>query len=431
MLRLLQKLTPTQICTKDKLPWMNHQTLRSLSVLVLTKIILLLGLFASWTAVEAKPSQLIQNNPLDLMEPDPLLPNPPKNGELASPERERLAQALDQLNIEAMTQLQAGNTLVAFTIWNRELRLRRYLGPMAELAALKRVGALAWQQEQTTQLYIITQRLETLQIEYCNDPNKSENSCDWEFLRELAQGYESVKARDFAIQVYQTLLADAQNRQDIETVKTLLTTIARLSLEKLDYVGAASAYEQLLAIAESEADQAQVINYVETLTDVYTQGRQREKAIAMRQRLIEFYLNGQDMRLIPELKFAIGQDYQSLNQPILALTTYQESYTLAWTLQQFYLAREALVQIASIYEQMPELEKALQVYEALLVVDQRASNLYGLMTTYLQLGELQKTRQNYPQAIAAFQKGLEISQQLNSTEYQSDFRIQLQELKQP
>lgn len=410
---------------------MNHQTPRSLSVLVLTKIILLLGLLASWTAVEAKASQLIENNPLDLTGPDPLLPNPPKNGELASPERERLAQALDRLHIEAVTQLQAGNPVVAFTIWNRELRLRRYLGPMAELAALKRVGAIAWQQEQTTQLYIITQRLETLQIEYCNDPNNSENSCDGEFLRELAQGYESVKARDFAIQVYQTLLREAQNRQDIETVKSLLTTIARLSLEKLDYVGAASAYEQLLAIAESEANRVQTMDYVEKLTDVYSQGRQPEKAIAMRQRSIEFYLNVRDMRLIPELKLAIGQDYEILNQPILALNTYQESYTLAWTLQQFYLAREALVQIAGIYEQMPELEKALQVYEALLVVDRRASNLYGLMTTYLQLGELHKNRQNYPQAIAAFQKGLEISQQLNSTEHESDFRTNLQQLKQP
>lgn len=418
---------------------MNHKTLRQLAILAFTNtIVLLLGSIASSTLADAKPTKSIaksiESNPLDSMSPDPLLPNPPKNGQLASPERENLASALDRLNVEAMTQLEAGNTPGAFMIWNRELRLRRYLGPMAELAALSRVGAIAWQQEEITQLHTITRRLETLEVEYCDGQSDgkidAENSCNLELLTELVQGYEAVKARDLAIAVYQTMLAEAQNRQDIETTKILLTTIARLYLEQLDYHGAAKADEQLLAIAESQGARVQVITYVEQLTYIYSEGRQIEKAIAMRERLIEFYTNDRDLELVPELKFAIARDYQTLNQPALAIANYQQSYNLAWTLQQFYLAREALVQIASIYQQIPDLDKALQVYEALVVVDRRANNLYGLMTTYMQLGQLHIGGQNYPQAIAAFQQGLEISQQLNSTEYESDFHTKLEEINQ-
>lgn len=423
---------------------MNHKTLRfraadplrelltalSLS-LTLTQTILLFGLLTPLVAAAGQPSQLIESNPLLSTEPDPLLPNPPKNGQLVSPEREILAQALDQLNLEATAQLAAGNTPVAFAIWNRELRLRRYLGPMDELAALSRVGAIAWEQEDITQLRIITRRLESLEVDYC-PPAKSppaKNSCGLEFLTALVQGYESVKARDLAIKVYQTMLTDAQNRQDIEATKNLWSAIARLALEKLDYVAAAMAYEQLLAIAETERNQPQIINYVEQLSYIYSQAKQYPQAIAMRQRLVEFYLNAQDLILIPELKLAIGQDYQILNQLNLAINNYQESYTLAWTLQQFAVAREALIKIANIYQQAAELEKAIQVYEALVIVDQRATNFYGLMTTYWQLGKLYQTRENYPQAIAAFQKGLQISQQFQFSDRQSDFQQNLEELQ--
>ncbi len=398
-------------------------------------MILLLGLLTSLLtplmAIARQPSQLIESNPLLSTAPDPLLPNPPKNGQLVSPEREILAQALDRLNIEATAQLAAGNTPVAFAIWNRELRLRRYLGPMDELAALSRVGAIAWQQEDITQLRIITRRLENLEVDRC-PPAKSppaKNSCGLEFLTALVQGYESVKARDLAIKIYQTMLTDAQNRQDIEATKNLWIAIARLALEKLDYVAAAMAYEQLLAIAETEGNQPQIINYVEQLSYIYSQAKQYPQAIAMRQRLVQFYLNAQDLILIPALKLAIGQDYQILNQLNLAINNYQESYTLAWTLQQFAVAREALIKIANIYQQAAELEKAIQVYEALVVVDRRATNFYGLMTTYLQLGKLYQMRENYPQAIAAFQQGLQISQQFQFSDRQSEFQQNIEELQ--
>lgn len=415
---------------------MNYKTLRyqasrrewltglSLS-LSLTQIILLLGLLAPLMASAGQSSRLIESNPLLSTEPDPLLPNPPKNGQLVSPQREMLAQALEQLNLEATAQLAAGNTPAAFAIWNRELRLRRYLGPMDELAALSRVGAIAWQEENITQLRIITRRLENLEVDHCSP---AKNSCGWEFLTALVQGYESVKARDLAIKVYQTMLTDA-HRQDIETTKNLWSSLARLGLEKLDYVMAAMAYEQLLALAETEGNQSQIISYIEQLSYIYSQGKQYPQAIAMRQRLVQFYLNAQNLSLIPALKLAIGQDYQILNQLNLAITNYQESYTLAWTLQQFAVAREALIKIANIYQQFGELEKAIQVYEALVIVDQRATNFYGLMTTYWQLGKLYKMRENYPQALAAFQRGWQIAQQFQLTDNQLNFQQNIQELQ--
>ena len=59
--------------------------------------------------------------------------------------------------------MQAGDTEQAFKIWNRELRLRRYLGMLSEIQALERVGGIAYTKNNRQQIGYITQRLQTIQ----------------------------------------------------------------------------------------------------------------------------------------------------------------------------------------------------------------------------------------------------------------------------
>jgi len=52
-----------------------------------------------------------------------------------------------------------------------------------------------------------------------------------------------------------------------------------------------------------------------------------------------------------------------------------------------------------------QVDAALETSQILLQADQRASNFYGLMNTYDQIGQLYLKRGNNSEALAAFQKG--------------------------
>lgn len=406
-------------------------------------------------AIAAQTKQRVPGSPLEMTEPDPLLPNPPKTGYLSPPESDRLRLALDELNIRAAAEFAAGNRRQAFNLWNRELRLRRYLGPMEEIAALTRVGQIAWTVEEITQVRVITGRLEAIELAECGvlsaknpvfgdnlsvlgTDSKSQSQlvsidtpaqCDLKLLQALGKAYEVLRARSQGIRVYRQILSDARRRGDVSGEEKTMQTIGQLHLELLEYREAATIYEELLARTVARREREAEIAYVQELVFIYNQARQRRKAITMRERLIEYHRQNQDIRAIPELQIATASDHQAIGQPNEALAYLRQAYTLAWNQQQFYLARVALEQIAAIYFAAQKLDEALQVYEALLIVDQRAGNLYGMMDVYDQMGQIYKQRQQRDRALVAFQKGLELAKQLKSREQY--FTQQIQQLLNP
>ncbi|HIK11844.1 MAG TPA: hypothetical protein IGS52_16545 [Oscillatoriaceae cyanobacterium M33_DOE_052] len=409
-------------------------------------------------AIAAQTKQRVPGSPLEMTEPDPLLPNPPKKGYLSSPESDRLRLALEELNVRAAAEFAAGNRRQAFNLWNRELRLRRYLGPMEEIAALTRVGAIAWTVEEITQVRVITGRLEAIELEQCGILSDSSDSrvgstlptlqymeigksetqlvsidtpmqCDLTLLQALGKAYEVLRARAQAIRVYREILSDARRRSDVSAEEKTMQTIGQLHLELLEYREAATIYEELLTRTVARRERETEIAYVQELVFIYSQARQRRKAISMRERLIEYHRQNQNLRAIPELQIATASDHQTIGQPNEALAYLRQAYTLAWNQQQFYLARVALDQIAIIYFTAQKLDEALQVYEALLIVDQRAGNLYGMMEVYDQMGQIYKMRQERDRALVAFQKGLQLAQQLKSR--QQYFTQQIQQLLNP
>ncbi|OCQ97274.1 hypothetical protein BCD67_00550 [Oscillatoriales cyanobacterium USR001] len=400
--------------------------------------------------INQPPLDQFSPNPLEITTPDPLLPILPKKGEsLDAEQSQELAAALDMLNLEAIAKLQAADILGAFEIWNRELRLRRYLGPGAEVAALNRVGKIAWEKSQQLQLKFITQRLQAIQKEVLSEP-----TINVELWQSLALAFEQVRAKGPAVEVYQKIIEAARSRSDIVAEAQTLKAIGQLHTNWLNHEKAAAVYEELATLIQENRNLFVVIpptpnstrpqpgngnvlppvtipteeDALKQLAFSYEQAKKPLQAIAARERLIALYLNQQNLKAIPPLKMAIASNYEALGQLNLANQYYQETYTAALVVQQFSFASEALQKMANLYRSQKQWEAALKIYQVQLTVEQQSYNLYGVMDTYDQIGLVYMELKAYPQALAAYQRGLEIAKQLNHK--QEYFARKIQKLNQ-
>jgi len=387
---------------------------------------------------------LREPSPLELLEPDPLLPEDfkPKRYKkrpLSAAQQSTLAAALDRLNNEAAAQLAAGNDRAAFAIWNRELRLRRFLGPLLEVKALGRVGDIAWAEGNGKEVRIITQRLKEIEQE----ETKAEQ-LNLPLKQALAIAYEQVREREPALRFYQELLDLAREQGDEKRVLELLQTIGNLHLTWFYYLDAAEIYRELLAIAEQKGDRFTLISHLKQLIYIYDQGKFHQDAIDAKQRLEQFYLVGEGISddplkaaipdpeagqsLIPALKLSIGDNYEALAQLENAFRTYQESYSLAWGLQHFAEASIALRRIISLYLAQDQINEALQTYEVLLLSDQQGYNMYGQMTSYDEIAQIYREHQDYNQALRILRQGLELARTLKYRE--TYFEAQIEQVTQ-
>lgn len=367
-------------------------------------------------------------NPLEITTPDPLLPRPAVDRPLSPLERRNLTTALDELNAQATAQYRASKPEAAFEIWFRELRLRRALGPMEEVAALGRVGSIAWEDNYTTETRLITERLQAIQAEA-----QAQTPVNFDLLRSLGQAYLQVRDKNSAINVYQQLLARARQQNERATELATLDTIAQLYLNWFNYPEAAATYQELLGLVRTGGSNSAVpklteVEILKQLAYVYEQGKQPEPAIAVQQQLITLYQT-QDPTLIPQLKLAIAKNYQALGQLNEAVRYYQETYTLAQPLRQFAYASDSLTRLGELYRSQNQLDAALRIYQFLIDVEAQSYNVYGRMKAYDYLGQIHLARKEYPQALAAFQQGLALAKQLRVQE--DYFAKQITQLTQP
>lgn len=365
-------------------------------------------------------------NPLSISIPDPLLPRKAQKQPLTELEQQDLTVALDNLNQQATAKMQAGDKMGAFDIWNRELRLRRYLGSLSEVLALSRVGGVAWNENNRPEVYYITQRLQAIQKQA-----QKQKITDVELWRSLGQGYTSVRSPVFAVQAYEQVLPTVRQSNDTVAEAETLKTIGELHLSWFDYPKAATTYEQLLNLAAKTGDAASKLAYLQQLAYIYEQTKQPEQSIKIRNQLIEVYQSQNNLTQIPQLKLALGSDYQFIakeNQALLpeAFKNYQEAYNTAWQQQQYVTAGEALQKLIALYRSQGQTEEALQTSQILVQTEEKAVNFYGMMKAYDQIGQIYLERKDSNQALAAFQKGLELAQQLKLEE--AYFTEQIQKL---
>ncbi|GFE68534.1 lipopolysaccharide assembly protein LapB [Chroococcus sp. FPU101] len=352
-----------------------------------------------------------QNQPSPIEQPvtHPILPK--INRPLSPLERRILRESLDQMNVEAQAQLNAGNEPEAFNIWYKELALRRYLGPNEEIPALGRVGAIAWNKDRTDDVRSFTERINTLQLD-----TETKGQLTPETLPIYAQAYQELHSLDDSLDIYQKMLANARQSGDQVVVEELLNKIGELHLSRFDYPNAAPVYEELLDIVQARSDSLKEGVYLQKLAEIYREMLQPGNSLKYKEELVENYLKNQRVQELPNLKISIGEDYEALKQPERASQSYQEAYSLAWSLLQFGTAGEALNKLAKLYENSQQYDLALQIYQELIKVQQRGYDYYGLMGTYDQMGEIYLIQKNLPLALDSFQKGLELARAISYKE---------------
>lgn len=409
-------------------------------------------------------------SPLELTEPDPLIPD--AKTPLTASEQQALARELDALNAEATQAFQGGNPIAAYDLWHRELRLRRFLGPVAEVQALGRVGQTAWEDANFVEVQLISARLREIEAENFPPPEDGEapEMVDLPLLLELGRAFDRVGIPERALTIYARVLEESRFLNDRVQEEAVLNEMGRMGLEALNYPAAAAAYEQLLELARQRNDAVAETTYLEQLASVYDQIRPLRIALSdkielvqrstqVRQRLFQLTetqaTTPQIQLKLVDVRLALAADYaylsslyrllaerQQQEQPEaaaqtlalaeqndrLAEQTYRETYVFAWSIQQFYRASNALSELGKLYESRDRPNDALEVYKTQLDVHQIARDRYGVMMTYDRMGKIYQTTGAYSQAVQAYQNALAIAQQLGDRE--AYFTIQLQRLRQ-
>jgi len=366
-------------------------------------------------------------NPLEITLPDLLLPNLPDKRQLTLTELQKLRTDLDGLNQEAQVTLQGGDKKKAFEVWNRELRLRRYVGTLSELEALLRVGEIAWNQNEREEVQYISQRLQVIQSEI-----GKQKSTDLQLWKSLGNAYEKIRLPKLGILAYEQVLILVKQQKDLSGEIETLKNIGELHLSWFDYPQAANTYQKLLDLAINQGDKTNELGYLQQLAYIYTRGKQPQAAIDILNKLAQVYTRERNLDEIPALKLAIAANYESLaqenpNLKQLAFDNYQAAYTTAWQLEQYARASEALEKLIAFYRSQKQVDSALETSKILIETQTLANNFYGLMLAYGEIGNLYLERREYAQALTAFQKGLEIAQQLKYQE--SYFTKQIEKLK--
>jgi tetratricopeptide (TPR) repeat protein len=352
-------------------------------------------------------------NPLEIYGEEPLLPK--LDRPLSPLEKDKLRKACNDFNDRATSLLQDDKEDEAFELWYRELRLRRKLGSVEEVSALGRVGNIAWSKNRKSDLQIITNRLETIEREAF-----TKGEIEPSLLNVLAEAYQQVKELDSALATNQKILANARNNSSNERQKKALKTIGELNISRFNYQNAATAYQELLAIARQENDYIHQSIYLDRLAEIYNEATQPSNALKVKLQIAKRYDREKKVRELANLKISIANDYQLLNKPEPASQNYREAFELAWSLQDFALASESLEKLGNLYQNHQQIDAALQIYQQLIKVQQKSYNYYGLMNNFDRIGQIYLDKNNYPQALSAFQQGLEIAKNLN---YQEDYFV--------
>ncbi|MDJ0690006.1 MAG: hypothetical protein QNJ41_16010 [Xenococcaceae cyanobacterium MO_188.B32] len=366
-------------------------------------------------------AQTEKPNPLEITEPDPLLPPKELDRPLTSIEKRLIREKTLILNERAQLELAAGNKDKAFALWYRELRLQRALGTIEEIIALGRVGEIAWQQNLSQELNTISDRLLAIEQKI-----NSKNTLDLQLLDNLGKAYQQVRSLDHAVVIYQKILAN-----NLQEEQKILETLGKLHLARFDYERAADTYEKLLKSVRDK-QQKNSLNldnnisknqietnlskeelYLNKLVEIYARLFQPVKEIEIKQQLRQKYLAEQKTEQLAALNISLATNYQTLKQPEKAQKYYEDAFALAWSLQQFALAEEALQKLALLYQEYQQQNSALKIYQELIKVEQKAYDYFNLMNTYAQIGQIYEQLNNDREALIAYKKGLELAISLN------------------
>ncbi|MEO1801992.1 MAG: hypothetical protein AAFR62_16480, partial [Cyanobacteria bacterium J06629_2] len=293
------------------------------------------------------------SNPLEvgIDQSDPVIPLGYGRRELSAFEIRRIEQEMAQLNRSAKAELQQGNGKEAFKLWYRQLKLARAVNKVTEIETLGEVGAIAWQENRGEDLRNIANRLITIESKIETDELAAETG------QKLATAYQQVRYLEQAIAIYEQILAQNEQQKNSNAVAENLQTLGELYLAQFNYSSAANSYEKLLELAQTKPDlDLQTSLYLKTLADIYDRNGQTPQALAAKKRLYNNHEATNKTAQLAELKLAIADDYQALNQTSSAIEAYNQAFKLASENQQLAIASNALTGLAELHQQEGETE---------------------------------------------------------------------------
>ena len=384
-----------------------------------------------YPAVTAIDPQRFPPNPLEQVLPDPLISDPqlfiePRRS-LNDLEKEKLRSALDTLHVEGKAQFAQKKSDEAFLIWFRELRLRRVLGFREEIFALAKIGEIAWQNNRTSDLRDITERLQAIQIKIQPQSNPATPSpifdeASFPELNEyLAIAYQVLRAPQLALSIYEprlqslrsnalpNSLPNALTSNPIELFKTL-NSIGLIHLDWFRYTKAQRTYQDLRELSRLAQNPASEALYLIQLTYIAEQNHQPKDAIGPLQDLIILYAARPEVQ--PALTLRLAENYDKAQDFSNAEKNYQTTFTLSQTLSQNSYGSSALFALGDLYRRTERFPAAEQVYDFLVDSEQAVYNLHNAMKASDSLGQMRDRQQNYPGAIAAYEQATAIAQRL-------------------
>lgn len=340
-------------------------------------------------------------SPLDFTELEPLLPDSWPEVPLNAAQKSELEQEILNLDAIAAQEWLAENPEDAFELWYRALRLRQALDRVTEVQALGRIGALAWESDRPQDVQYISQRLETIQ--------GSTLDRDLDLTAALATASAQVRLYANAVELYETLLADAEVQGDIATEERVLLVLAELHRTWFKFEEAIAVNQQLLAIANQQFDDAMVQTHLETLVYLYEQTEQWTAAIDHQEKLFAAYLKKSATLKLAPLRLAVARNFDRLDQGETASQFYQDAFELAWPNRQYAYAGDALIELAELYVRYDQPDIAIALYQEQLKAAEYAYDRYHRLTTWDRLGQLYLAAQRYGDAITAFEQGFAIA----------------------
>ncbi|WP_026072544.1 hypothetical protein [Nodosilinea nodulosa] len=357
----------------------------------------------------------LQDTPLD-----PLLPRPVVSRPLSPLELYALEQDLDQLALEAEALAKAGNLDEARPMWQREIRLRRLLGPEAELAAIDRVGQWLRDSNATQDLQLYAVRLNEIRAELTLTEDRA-------LLERMATTYVVLGDVDAAAEIRRDLAAAALAAGDGAEYRRQLEILAVLRADWFYFPEAAEVYGELVALAQNEANRDDELRYLGLQADNLEQAQDFAGAIALQQRQLTLYQSDESLwPQIAPLQHRIANNYRTLGDLDIAARQYQAAYTNAIEQQQIEVAANAINDLADIYKTLGRWTDVGYLYEQLLVVEQQAHSAYGMMAAYDELGQVHEQLGSTPMALAAYREGLVLARVLGT--HQDYFEAQIARL---
>lgn len=348
-------------------------------------------------------------NPLKVNFEDELLPKIKRD--LTNLEKKRIEAKITELDTLAESELSAGNDDLAFGLWYKAINLSRALGTDSELKMITRVGKFAWDKSRNQDINFLTERLLIIESQFTKN-----NKINPEFLFLFINAYEALHNLDKSIVIHQQNLELARLNNNTEQLKISLEKLGQFYLAKFDYYRADPIYQELLTISRLEKDYLAEGIYLRKLAEISGAIVQPENAVKYKQELAGRYAQNQNLSALSLLKIAIGDDYKTLKKPEEATKSYQEAFNMAWELEQYAVAGDALRKLGILYQEYEQLDSALQIYQELIKVEQLSYNFYGLMNTYDYMGIIYNQKQDYSSALKSFQKALEIARSLSYKE---------------